>query len=159
MIVPIIIAEDKKRVVPHHKVLIVDPAISAELTPEEVDWFGMSVVHSRKWLDYLRTSPQIPEHENGDPEFLGRIREQPENYAFSFDVDNMSEPFPGPSLIITGRQDAIAGYRDVWNILENYPRATYVVVDRAGHALEEKEDLVNLLINDWLDRVEENTRR
>ena len=74
-------------------------------------------------------------------------------------MDNLSEPFLGPSLIITGRQDAIAGYRDVWNILENYPRATYVVLDRAGHALEEKEDLVRVLINEWLDRVEEYARQ
>jgi len=159
MIVPIIIAEDKKRTVPPHKVLVEDPAISAELTPEEADWFGMSVVHSRKWLDYLRSSPQVPEHENGDSEFLDKIRKQSENYAFSFNVDNVLEPFPGPSLIITGRQDAIAGYRDVWNILENYPRATYVVLDRAGHALEEKEDLVHVLINEWLDRVEEYARQ
>jgi pimeloyl-ACP methyl ester carboxylesterase len=156
MLVPAIIAEDKKRTVPPHKVLVEDPAISAELTPEEADWFNMSVVHSRKWLDYLRTSPQVPEHENGDSEFLGKIRERPEKYAFSFDVDNVSEPFPGPSLIIAGRQDAMVGYRDAWNILENYPRATYVVLDRAGHGLEEKEDLVHVLINEWLDRVEEN---
>jgi len=156
MIVPAIIAEDEKRTVPPHKVLVEDPAISAELTPEEADWFNMSVVHSRKWLDYLRTSPQVPEHENGDFEFLGKIREQPEKYAFSFDVDNVSKPFPGPSLIITGRQDAMVGYRDAWNILENYPRATYVVLDRAGHGLEEKEDLVHVLINEWLDRVEES---
>jgi len=155
MIVPGIIAEDAKRTVPPHKVLVEDPTISAELTPEEADWFDMSVVRSRKWLDYLRTSPQVPEHENGDFEFLGKIREQPEKYAFSFDVDHVSEPFPGPSLIITGRQDAMVGYRDAWNILENYPRATYVVLDRAGHFLEEKEDLVNVLINDWLDRVQE----
>lgn len=159
MIVPIVIAEDKKRTVPTHKVLVEDPAIGAELTPEEADWFDMSVVHTRKWLDYLRASPQVPEHESGDFEFLGKIREQPEKYAFSFDVDDVSEPFPGPSLIITGRQDAIAGYRDTWNILENYPRATYVVLDRAGHALEEKEDLVHMLINEWLDRVEENARQ
>jgi pimeloyl-ACP methyl ester carboxylesterase len=65
-------------------------------------------------------------------------------------------PFAGPSLIITGRQDAIAGYHDAWNILENYPRATYVVFDRAGHQLEEKADLVNLLMKEWLDRMEEN---
>ena len=156
MIVPAIIAEDEKRTIPPYKVLVEDPTISAELTPEEVDWFDMSVVHSRKWLDYLRSSPQVPEHENGDFEFLGKIREQPENYAFSFDVDNVSEPFPGPSLIITGRQDAMVGYRDAWNILENYPRATYVVLDRAGHLLEESAGLVHVLVNDWLDRVEES---
>jgi pimeloyl-ACP methyl ester carboxylesterase len=156
MIVPGIIAEDEKRTVPPYKVLVEDPTVRAELTPEEVDWFDMSVVHSRKWLDYLRTSPQVPEHENGDSEFLSRIREQPEKYAFTFDVDDVLEPFPGPSLIITGRQDAMVGYQDAWNILENYPRATYVVLDRAGHFLEESADLVHVLVNDWLDRVEES---
>jgi pimeloyl-ACP methyl ester carboxylesterase len=156
MLVPIIIAEDKKRTVPPYKVLVEDPALSTELTPEESDMFGMSVVRSRKWLNYLRTSPQVPEHENGDFEFMGKIRAQPEKYAFSFDVDQMAEPFPGPSLIITGRQDAIAGYRDAWNILENHPRATFVVLDRAGHFLEESASLVNVLVNEWVDRVEES---
>jgi len=156
MIVPIIVAEDKKRTVPPHKVLVEDPAVKAELTPEEADFFGMSVIQSRKWLDALRASPQVPEDESGDFEFLGRIREQPNNYAFSFDVDDVSEPFPGPSLIITGRQDAMAGYRDSWNILENCPRATYVVLDRAGHLMEESAGLVKVLMNDWLDRVEES---
>jgi pimeloyl-ACP methyl ester carboxylesterase len=88
---------------------------------------------------------------------LGGIREHPEKYAFSFDVDHVPEPFSGPSLIITGRQDAVVGYRDAWNIVEKYPRATYDVLDRAGHLLEDKTDLVNVLINDWLDRVEEST--
>ena len=92
----------------------------------------------------------------GDVEFLGKIREQPEKYAFSFNVDNLPEPFPGPALIITGRQDAIVGYRDAWSILDKYPRASYVILDRAGHQLEDKDGLVNVLINDWLDRVEEH---
>jgi hypothetical protein len=34
----------------------------------------------------------------------------------------------------------------------------YVVFDRAGHLLEEKEDLVSELANEWLDRVEESTQ-
>jgi pimeloyl-ACP methyl ester carboxylesterase len=156
MIVPIIIAEDEKRTVPPYKVVVEDPTIRAELTPEEADWFDMSVVHSRAWLDSLRSSPQVPEHENGDPEFLSKIRGQPEKYAFSFDVDRVSEPFPGPSLIIAGRQDAIAGYRDAWNILEKYPRASYVVLDRAGHFLEDSRELVHVLVINWLDRVEES---
>jgi pimeloyl-ACP methyl ester carboxylesterase len=156
MIVPAIIAEDAKRTVPTHKVLVEDPAVRADLTSAEAEFFDIVVVRSRKWLDYERTFPQVPEHENGDPAFLSKIREQPENYAFSFDVDNVSEPFPGPSLIITGRQDAIVGYHDAWSILEKYPRATYVVLDRAGHVLEEKASLVNALMKEWLDRVEES---
>jgi pimeloyl-ACP methyl ester carboxylesterase len=156
LIVPAIIAEDAKRTVPSHTILVEDPAVRADLSPTEADFFDIVVVRSRKWLDYERTFPQVPEHENGDPEFLGKIREQPEKYAFSFDVDNVSEPFAGPALIITGRQDAIVGYHDSWNILEKYPRATYVVFDRAGHMLEEKAGLVNVLMNEWLDRVEES---
>jgi pimeloyl-ACP methyl ester carboxylesterase len=126
------------------------------MTPAEADLFEMSVVHSRKWLEYQRSFPEIPEPENGDPDFLGKIREQHEKYAFSFDVDNVPEPFTGPSLIITGRQDAVVGYRDAWNIVEKYPRATFVVLDRAGHMLEEKAGLVSVFINEWLDRVEES---
>jgi pimeloyl-ACP methyl ester carboxylesterase len=155
MIVPAIIAEDEKRSVPPYKVLIKDPTVYAELTPMEQELFGMSVIHSRTWLDTIRSSPEIPDDENGDSEFLSRIRDKPENYALSFDVDALPEPFPGPSLIITGRQDSVVGYRDAWNIVENYPRASYVVLDRAGHPLEDSSELVNVLIREWLDRVEE----
>jgi pimeloyl-ACP methyl ester carboxylesterase len=91
----------------------------------------------------------------GDFEFLGRIREQADKYAFSSDVDAGSEAFPGPSLIISGRQDAIVGYQDAWNILEKYPRATYAVLDRAGHLMEDQQAVVRVLMRDWLSRVEE----
>ena len=156
MLVPVIIAEDKKRSVPPHQVLIKDPTLYAELTPMEKDIFEMSVIHSRTWLDTIRNSPQIPNAESGDFEFLGKIRDVSEKYAFSFDVDALAEPFPGPSLIITGRQDGIVGYRDAWSILEKYPRASYVVLDRAGHPLEDSTKLIYALMNEWLDRVEEN---
>lgn len=156
MIIPIILAEDHQRTLPLHTVLVEDPEVRADITPAEADLYDMAVVHTRKWLDYQRSFPEIPETETGNPQFLSRIREKPQNYAFSFDVDQVSKPFPGPSLIITGRQDAVAGYKDSWNILEKYPRATYVVFDRAGHLLEDKANLVNTLINDWLDRVEES---
>ena len=62
-----------------------------------------------------------------------------------------------PTLILAGRQDAMVGYRDAWKILENYPRGTFAVLDRAGHNLQiEQETLFNALVNEWLDRVEEN---
>ncbi|HXQ35640.1 MAG TPA: alpha/beta hydrolase, partial [Anaerolineales bacterium] len=134
-----------------------DPTIYAELTPMEKDIFDISVIHSRRWLNTIRNSPQISDDESGDLEFLGRIRGKPENYAFSFDVDALAEPFTGPSLIIAGRQDGVVGYRDAWNILEKYPRASYVVLDRAGHPLEDSSELVNVLIKEWLDRIKEYT--
>jgi pimeloyl-ACP methyl ester carboxylesterase len=156
MIVPAIIAEDENRTIPPYKVMIEDPSVIAALTSEEKDLFGLSIIQSHKLLDYVRTFPQISEDENGDAEFLSKIRDYPENYAFSFDVDDVPEPFFNPALIITGRQDPAVGYKDAWNILDNYPRATYVVLDRVGHLLEERIDLVHVLIGEWMDRVEES---
>ena len=49
---------------------------------------------------------------------------------------------------------------DSWDILENYSRATFAVLDRAGHRLQiEQEELFNALVNEWLDRVEESIER
>ena len=39
--------------------------------------------------------------------------------------------------------------------MEKYPRATFAVLDLAGHILQiEQESLFNALVNEWLDRVE-----
>jgi hypothetical protein len=73
MIVPVIFAEDEKRSVPPYKVLIEEPLADAGVTPMEEEILGMSVIRTRKWLTDLRAEPQIPYHENGDPEFLSRI--------------------------------------------------------------------------------------
>jgi hypothetical protein len=41
-------------------------------------------------------------------------------------------------------------------LLDNYPRASFAVLDRAGHALAvEQKPLFRALVNEWLDRVEE----
>ena len=62
------------------------------------------------------------------------------------------------SAFLLGRQDHIVGYRDQWDIIDNYPRATFVVLDRAGHgaAPVEQYELCQALMSEWLDRVEES---
>ena len=55
-----------------------------------------------------------------------------------------------------GRQDTAVGYRDAWSIVENYPRATFVVLDRSGHSTTPQHaELFKRLVHHWLDRVEE----
>jgi pimeloyl-ACP methyl ester carboxylesterase len=74
-------------------------------------------------------------------------------------VDALPEPFPAPTLILTGRQDSMCGYREAWKIFDNYPRATFAVLDRAGHLLGwEQQSLFRALASEWLDRVEEYVR-
>lgn len=154
MLVPAIITDDEKRNVRPFAVVVEEPLRDTLLSPAEEAFFEMSVVRTRRWFNALRVFPEVPEDENGDPDFLTTIREQPDKYAFSFDVDDVA-PFPAPSLIVTGRQDAVVGYQDAWNLLDNYPRATFVILDRAGHLLEECDPVLHVLVNEWLDRVEE----
>ncbi|MFE4541175.1 alpha/beta fold hydrolase [Arthrobacter sp. NPDC056727] len=65
-------------------------------------------------------------------------------------------PYTGPVLIAVGRQDSMVGYASQWDLLRHYPRATFAVLDRAGHALpHEQPGLLKALIAEWLDRVHE----
>ena len=116
--------------------------------------FQIIVVQNRQALEAVRAgSPSL--EEQGDAMFQARIRDDPTRYAFSFDVDALTEPLTAPALILAGRQDSIVGYRDAWKILENYPRGTFAVLDRAGHFLEIEQDaLFRALVGEWLDRVE-----
>jgi pimeloyl-ACP methyl ester carboxylesterase len=76
-------------------------------------------------------------------------------YAFPMDVDAVGAPFARPTLIVAGRQDSVVGYRDALAILERFPRATFAVLDTAGHLLPgERPEILAALVNDWLDRVE-----
>ncbi len=76
--------------------------------------------------------------------------------GFSFKVDQLGTPFPAPALIIMGRQDSYCGYREAWEIIENYPRGTFAVLDRTGHAIgNDQKVLLPALIGEWLNRVQE----
>jgi len=151
--VPVIIADDTKRKVPSHVTLVIDPGLLSELGAEEVENLQGAVVQSRKVIDYMRANFSSLNETGLD--FQARIRES-ENYAFSFDVDALPNPCPAPALIICGKQDSVAGYRDAWEILANFPRGTFAVLDRAGHFLPlEQEGLFHAVVGEWLDRVEE----
>ena len=134
-------------------ILVKDETPASELTMEESSIFDLAVVQSREALDYLRTHV-LPATRITDLEFVKKLTEK-----FSFDVDALPEPFDKPTLILIGRQDSYVGYRESWSIIENYPRATFAILDRSGHFLGrpgEQEQLFLALINEWLDRVKEH---
>jgi pimeloyl-ACP methyl ester carboxylesterase len=91
-------------------------------------------------------------YEVADDVVLERIGE---HYAGTFEVEPARRPFEGPVLFITGRQDSVAGYRDAWRTLEHYPRATFAVLDRAGHNVHIEQPQLFALVHEWLDRVDE----
>ncbi|MDX1416282.1 MAG: alpha/beta hydrolase [Candidatus Promineifilaceae bacterium] len=159
MVVPVIIAEDNGRKRAPATVIVQEPGIMDELAEDEQDMFSIAVVRTRQFLNGMREMPQPPIGGSGDMEFLDKIRLNPGSYRCSYAAQSLPRPFPGPTLIVTGRQDASVGYEDAWSILDDYPRATFVAFDRAGHLMEEKFDLVHILMREWLDRVEESTNQ
>jgi len=87
--------------------------------------------------------------------FVPDMRNDPGRYGLSFDLAEAEKGFGRPTLIVAARQDTTVGYRDAWNILESYPRATFAVIDRADHGWPlESPRLLAALVEDWLDRIE-----
>ena len=151
MIVPHIETDESKMNYPKHRVLRPDEEFRAALKPDEQYMLEMVVSQSMNLLQDFRNNIS-PASAIADNEFLQRLEK---NYAFGFEVDSLPEPFPAPALILTGRFDNWCGYREAFRILDNYPRATYAVLDCAGHALPmEQKTLYRALVGEWLDRVE-----
>jgi len=155
LICPAIIPDSAKRTLPPHVTLVKDPTLLSGLEPEEgEDFESFAVVQSQRIWERTRDEVGVG-FEIADEAFLSRLKTY--GYPFSFDIDAGPVRFEKPTLILVGRQDAMVGYRDAWGILENYPRATYAVLDRAGHNLQiEQESLFNALVGEWIDRVAES---
>ncbi|MBY8980976.1 MAG: alpha/beta hydrolase [Candidatus Lokiarchaeota archaeon] len=151
-LVPVIIPHREQRDLPEHVILMKDENVVSKLSPFEREGFEniATVINQKVWE---RGSEEgMSGISIADMKFLDKAGE---NYAFSFNIDLINEKFNKPTLFLLGRQDSTVGYRDAWKIIENYPRATYAILDTAGHILQiEQEELFNVLTNDWLDRVE-----
>ncbi len=145
--VPQVKADPAEAQLPPRTAIVEDPAIATELGPIS----NLMVVQSPRVAEAVREL--LAEVRIADHSFNDRLEEAG---PFSFDADRLPTPFGAPTLIMTARQDNLCGYRDAWDLLDNYPRATFAVLDRAGHFVNIEQDaLCQALMREWLDRVEE----
>src|SRR5437763_7189950 len=149
---PQVKADPAQAQLPPRTTLVEDPELVAQLEPGIAN---LVVVQSPRVVEAVRTllaEVQLADHTfNAQLEAAG---------PFSFDVDTLPAPFGGATLILTARQDHLCGYRDAWDLLDNYPRATFAVLDRAGHFVNiEQDGLCHALMREWLERVEESESR
>jgi pimeloyl-ACP methyl ester carboxylesterase len=143
---PQVKADPTQAYLPKRTTLVEDPELVAELGPVA----DLIVVQSPRVVEAVR---QV-QAETELADFAHQERLEAAGPA-SFEVAP-PVPFDGPTLIITARQDQIVGYRAAWDLLNNYPRATFAVLDRAGHSVPiEQDTLCQALMREWLDRVEE----
>ncbi|SDT28985.1 Pimeloyl-ACP methyl ester carboxylesterase [Pseudarthrobacter equi] len=141
--------EGNARDVPEHKVLVAAVEPEKLLDTEEAASFGeYFVVQTQATLDRYQEAV-APSLGLADEAALDRISRQWEFRGTAAD----SQPYSGPALILAGRQDATVGYTGAWDLLQLYPRATFAVLDQAGHALpHEQPDLLEALVTEWLGR-------
>ena len=144
--------DNAKRDVPEHVVLHAEPGILDTLTPDEAEDFGaIAVVQTAETLRQYAAGI-MPGLAVADLDAMSRIRA---NWALSTAPES-GPVFERPALIVCGRQDASTGFAEQFTYLPHYPRASYVVLDRAGHNLQiEQAPLFHALVGEWLDRVAE----
>jgi len=131
--------------------------------PEHEVLYGSGSIGNAEFRDYftVQTAQTLDRYERyvepaarlADQSALARIGERWELTA----QPQEGEPYRHPALVVTGRQDSAVGYARAWEMLEHYPRATFAVLDRAGHALpHEQPGLIHALVTEWLERVQEH---
>ena len=152
LLVPDVPAADGSRDLPAPVTLFPDGSIFDDLAPDE-EWIPAALpVHERRMLDGIREH-DMPAYRVADYGFLARLEA---NYLLTGPAGRSGPPFERPSLILAGRQDARVGFRGAWSLVDELPRATFAVLDLAGHHLGRIEcpELFRALVGDWLGRLE-----
>lgn len=153
LICPVIFADPRKRKVAEHKVFECEAGLMDKMEFFDRSQFASDIVvqNSAVWR---RFKYEVVDAMNcSDIAVLDKIWES--SYGLSFDVDDLSAPFDRPSMIVCGANDSVTGYADAFGVLKNFPRASFAVIERAGHYLQiERPALFGSLVSDWLERFE-----
>ena len=156
LLVPDLPAADGSRDTTEQVTLVEDRSAFQDLAEDE-EWIpGALVEQSARALEEIRTY-EMPAIRASDSEFLERLER---NYLHEGPLAVPGPAFEPPSLILTGRQDSTVGYRSAYELLDEFPRATYATLDLAGHWLGrvERPAPFRALFDDWLSRVEQGAQ-
>ena len=157
--VPLIEPENERRDVEIAKPIVRNEDAMAVIPTSQLPDLGGSVlVQTPAYIGKLLAKVAVANESTttNNNAALEAIRNDPKRYSLPLLESGGEVKFEGPALILTGRHDDVVGYRDALRLLEVYPRASFVVLDRGTHFLPVDEgDLVQGLVGDWLRRVEE----
>lgn len=149
LLCPVVFPDYSKRELPEQQVLLKDEAFLAKLHPDERD--KLSSVLQTEYVWHRLQTEIFPSFEESDDAFLKGYRR--DGYAFSFDPDLGIHDIP--VAILTGRQDSTVGWKDALKLLQQYPRASYTILDLAGHDLHlEQPQLFEAFVQGWLRQVQ-----
>ena len=152
LLCPAVIADQTNRQLPSGRCVRKE---SIAHKPEEAetfqDFMELAVVATpESWRRYREEI--LPGLQSANADFTARY--QREGYALSFECDFPGMTYDKPVCVITGRQDSVVGFIDTWEISKRFSRATFAVLDEAGHNLQlERTALFDALVRDWMARL------
>jgi pimeloyl-ACP methyl ester carboxylesterase len=135
--------------------LLICPVINPKLEELDIEEdIDTNLISENRRINKRIKREIIKSMERTDFEYLKEVREDVTlNYN---NLVEINQTFNKPVLVITGKQDTDVGYRDAYQFSNSFNRATYCVLDKAGHNIHiEQENIFNLLTNEWLNRVEQ----
>ena len=137
---------------PALRVLERDEALLESLNEEDRNYLtGINVRQTEKVWERFKKEI-LPGLKAADYSFLEKTLSQ--HVPYKENVDRVEAPYELPTLMVMGRQDCAVGYQDHWQLIENFSRASFVILDKAGHNLQiEQDELFTALVKEWLERV------
>ncbi|HEY9408566.1 MAG TPA: alpha/beta hydrolase [Jiangellaceae bacterium] len=153
---------------PHQVAGLLLIVAGVRIRPADRDLSGVVPAQRREWL--AGVGPQWREHLTvalgnrtaaaaeqvaglltaappGDDDYLGRLR----STGYRLTDEDSPARFAGPTMIVAGRGDGIAGFADQFSALARYPAGTYAVLADAGHYLPfEQPSAFAALVRQWL---------
>jgi len=158
LVCPIARRETQSENAPPFRVLEKEAGIDSLLDGDDRKWFvDIAVRQTALTLSRFREEV-LPGLKAADfPWIDGHFAKR---VAFESEVDDPAARYGFPCLFLAGRQDASVGYSDLLKLIEIYPRASFCVLDMAGHNLQiEQGGLFSALVGEWLERVLLEIRR
>lgn len=153
LLCPVIEPIHAKRHVPDTKLQWYDADFLSSLSQKERSDFCASMVIANKDT-YARYQKDIlPGVAHCDRNAIHQLEA---HYRCTSDIDASlkAQPYNKPALFLCGRQDTCVGYQDALDLLDCFPRASFLLLDMAGHHLQvEQPALMEEAVRNWLTRT------
>lgn len=152
LICPLTIANNEKRQLPQKELIeIKEFTVESNEIATYKDFLDMSVTVTEDiWKTYKKDIFSGVQKANS--EYLSFLSKN--GYALSTESLLHTIKFNKPTVVLLGKQDHIVGYQDALNLLPNFSRGTFSIIDGAGHNLQiEKPKIFSNFVEDFLYKL------
>lgn len=151
LICPVVVGDSKKRNLPKNLSIIKDDDFISGLNEQDSQAIKSLVIQNKETLKNFKE--MFAEFKYMDSDFYNSIKEKGK-YEYSFDINEITQPFDSPTLVILGRQDTIVGYKDALELVDYYTNGSFVLLAQGGHNLQaEQKEVFTTLVKKWLGEI------